>query len=811
MDQNISYTELEKSVELLMNVFNNILYETPDELVVTPARNNLNEIKNCLDKIFPDNKCLDILYTNNYDKLFFGIRVNPTIYQADLIGIIGADEKMKLNSYKLEFDSKLFDMGLSPQELTAYTLYEISSMVNSYKIIDDLRTVIDLNMTSNDDTIYLKDSAHYAQLIIFAIKDSLTKLSSLIYKDDVAEYIGDPLITGLDLGEFLVTAHDTIIGSENGPRDSLRASNTSILQWMFIMYRDMRTNSSTVMDALRDAKTTTGSKLDIEELNKTIDSVNRIDSTITPQVEALELPKFFDAINMSAVNEFSLFSGLKKNGLRSIEDYLYEASLRIKNLETEEDAVYMMRAINTRMNILGDYIFNTPGLSERERQHWEMVYEKFSRLREELVKKRIWNKKQYGLFFDYNQDFGDKPYEEATVMESVNDNMDAVVMESVDDPMDVKDDMIEYVKDKYEKFAGDSARWNKVTQKEIDIDEKELEAELESIEFDDEGRPILPVDPAEVTTDPIEGDDIPNPVANNPIEESEEVSTDTSEEDPNDEKESNFEDNKYGESVDEKIDSDSDTNDVVDSEVPDSVDVTIPDNINESFLFGASADQSVIDRVLNITEETVSVQATDQDAIKFLNRKFVDKLDEIINDEYDSNDSKWDNIAHNASKEFVDKHKEYDESDYAEYCVNIESSFEKTGNDEYTLDGEYFIADDKVGNAVRDQLERPFFSAIKGKIQQLCGPLFKRIDGDKENPGTLHIVLKCTTNDISKARNEACESSCCEKCGSSNLTVSEEGDAKCDDCGFTFTISKEVIPSDAYVADPEMEDDSVFL
>ena len=541
MDQNNSFTELEKNVELLMNTFNNILFLTPDELVVTPTRNNLREIGSCLDKIFPENKCFDVLYTPNYDKLFFGIRVNPTISPADLIQIIGDEEKMKLNSYKLEFDSKLFDMGLSPQELAAYTIYEVGSMCASYQIIDDLRTVIDLNMTSNDDTVYLKESVNYAQLVIYAIKDSLTKLSSLIYKDSIEEYVTNPVIQGCDLGEFLVSAHDTIIASENGPKDSLRASNTSILQWMFIMYRDMRTNSSTVMDTLRDAKTTTGSKLDIEEINKTIDSINRIDATIEPQTEALELPKFFEAKNMSSVNEFTLFAGLKKNGLRSIEDYLYEAAIRMKNLETEDEAMFLMRSLNTRMNILIDYIYNTPGLSDREKEHWEQVYDRYAKLREELVKKRIWNKKQYGLFFDYNQDFGDKPYEE-----------------SADQPMDTKDNMTEYTKDQYEKLAGDSSKWNKITQPDLDISEKDIEAELESISFDDNGNPVITE--SEVSTDP-KGEVI------------------------DDEKESNFQAiQRDNQSVDAKIDDHHDTADVV--VAPDSVDITISDDINESVLFG---------------------------------------------------------------------------------------------------------------------------------------------------------------------------------------------------------------------------------
>ena len=399
-----------------MNTFNDIIVSTPDDSIVNFSLNNLNEIKNCLNRIFSEEiRCSDVLYTNNYDKLYFGIRVNPKITQTKIINIIANEEREVLNEYKIEFDSKLFNIGLSSQEIVAYTLHEIGAMIGNYQIIDDLRAVIDLNMVSNDDTIYLKKAVPYAQLIIFAIKDALTKLSSLVYKDELDEFTSVPIIQTADLSEYLVSARNTIIAAEGGPKDSLRATNTSILQWMFIMYKDMRTNSSSIMSTLKDAKTTTGSKLDIEEINKTINAIDRIDSTIAPQVEALELPKFFDAMNMSSLNERSLFDGLRRNGLRNIEDYLYEAQIRIKNLETEEDAMYVLRGINTRMGILVDYMYNTPGMNPRELAHWEDVYDRYAALRNELTKKKIWNKKQYGLFFDYNQDFGDKPYKESSI------------------------------------------------------------------------------------------------------------------------------------------------------------------------------------------------------------------------------------------------------------------------------------------------------------------------------------------------------------------------------------------------------------
>jgi hypothetical protein len=75
----------------------------------------------------------------------------------------------------------------------------------------------------------------------------------------------------------------------------------------------------------------------------------------------------------------------------------------MKNCETEEDAMYIIHGINTRLNVLEDYIVNTPELSDAERRRWEGLATKYRTLREELIKKNITNKKQYGLFFDYDQ------------------------------------------------------------------------------------------------------------------------------------------------------------------------------------------------------------------------------------------------------------------------------------------------------------------------------------------------------------------------------------------------------------------------
>ena len=108
---NIEY--LAEKVEKLESVFVNILYLKPEDRVVAPNMSNLADLRTIINSIFDENKCLDVLYTLNTDKQFFGIRINPAMSASDATVILSTDEKVRLVNYQIEFDSKLFDIGLS--------------------------------------------------------------------------------------------------------------------------------------------------------------------------------------------------------------------------------------------------------------------------------------------------------------------------------------------------------------------------------------------------------------------------------------------------------------------------------------------------------------------------------------------------------------------------------------------------------------------------------------------------------------------------------------------------------------------------
>lgn len=389
-----------ESVDKLESILLNVIYLKPEERLVAPNIEHLSDIKAALNCIFADSTCQSVLYTLNTDKPFFGIRVNPVMSAQDAVTILTTDEKIKFSKYSVELDSKLFEIEMEAAEITAMIIHEVAAMIDSYEVVDQVRALIDLYLLSEDDIISIRDSINYSQLIIFALKDTLFKVSSAMFKEDPEDLTSNQMIKEAELEDALISAQQKILSSSYGVGESVRTPKTIILRWMFMVYKDMSHNSEIIKYYLNDEKDFTASKLDIVEIDKTLEAISRIGAQSF--TESVRIDRLLESKAMYSVSEISLFKSLKSNGLKGIEDALYEYAIRIKNCETEEDAMYILRGINTRLGILEDYINNTPDMSESEKKHWTMVAMQYRKLREDLAKKKIWNKSQYGLFFDYS-------------------------------------------------------------------------------------------------------------------------------------------------------------------------------------------------------------------------------------------------------------------------------------------------------------------------------------------------------------------------------------------------------------------------
>ena len=350
--------------------------------------------------------CKDCIYTLNTDKPFFGVRVFPNISETDIKSCMCSEESCQVSEYKLELDSKLFDLGLRPDEIAAVILYEISSIMDP-ETLNRVVGEINYYQCANDDSIVLSMNYSARLLFIYAVKDAMYKYSSMMFRSEV-DLTANSVINSLGLTSALLSAKDILSSSYMSDGMFVRSPKFVILQWTLSVYKDLTgRNLHVIRETLKDAKAITGSQLEKICIDRVLANLEQFNgNTIS---EAKTFTQKLKNYGLECLNEVSLFKSLKVNGLRSIEEALYEFSIRIKNCDTEEDAMYILRGINTRLSILEDYLYKTPDLSENEIKKWEGVASQYRALRDELTKKKIWNKKQYGLFFDYDQlDYLDK-------------------------------------------------------------------------------------------------------------------------------------------------------------------------------------------------------------------------------------------------------------------------------------------------------------------------------------------------------------------------------------------------------------------
>jgi len=346
------------------------------------------QLTDVINKIIDDKTCINTIITFNNDKLLFGVYVNPTLVDTDLNKIIFSPEPIELTRYSLEIDTKLFDLLTAP-EIAAYIIEDITTTMSPVTV-RNVRALMETIMTDQDLSINVRQSVNFSQLLIFGIKDTIRKVSSLLYKhsdeDGVNEYASEFDYAGA-MPYIAEKIHTNIKDTTNIDLNP----KLSVLSWVLSTYNDPEMSYEIMLDTLNDAMATTGSKSEVDEIKKTITALER---AVNESLVEVTIQQMHEGM--------SIFKNLKMNGLRSIEDDLYEYKIRVKTCETEDDAMYILHQISTRINILEDYLYNTQDLSDSEIKRWTNVIVAYKNLRYELGKKPVVDKKRYGIYVDYD-------------------------------------------------------------------------------------------------------------------------------------------------------------------------------------------------------------------------------------------------------------------------------------------------------------------------------------------------------------------------------------------------------------------------
>lgn len=355
-----------------------------------------NDIRKELNMFFKDSRCEQVYYTDNTDKMFFGMKVfarmDPNMVEEYLMG----EDDVRISSYVLELDSHLFDptLGLNCKELVALTLHEVGHVVNDSTPVYNMRAYIDEYMAANKETLRMSDSIQYREILTFAMKDFISKQRSIFYTHDVDEVLADDFVRSYGYGDALESAMNTIIRNFKGLyTGNSKIDKFSVFMWTLGIYKHLGTRRIAAIRTLNRAKALTGSRLEKAEIENVIRKINRIDDSMLMSESSSKDPKVVYSIKRRMAK-------MRANTMRSLEDDYYELNMRIRNVEDEEDALYLMRQINTRIGLIDDYI-NSEDLSTQDVKRWTDTMDRFKRLRDELSSSLIYKNKSYGLYVAY--------------------------------------------------------------------------------------------------------------------------------------------------------------------------------------------------------------------------------------------------------------------------------------------------------------------------------------------------------------------------------------------------------------------------
>ena len=357
-------------------------------------------IKQELNRLLPDFTCTEVIYNPNYDKKFFGLFVLPNVYRVigDYIDkvLAGYDnikeyfEPFKFKEYTLEIDGKLLrKFNLSYSEILALIIQDICAL-NTPQCTSRLRNTIDAYIAlNNKDRLCINCIRSYPRIFEMVTIITIHNITSVFTRygfspeDDINDIVRD----GLGLYKEFKSAYSKLLTS--GSVEEVNTNNV-LLSWYLENYKNF-TNGREAEYMFRKAIEVEASRVVKNLIFKSIDNINGVDNNDK---------RYYGELVQESKRKGLLYT-MKRNGLKSIEEDLYEYNMRLRNVETQDEAILLMRQINSRMSILEEYL-EEEDMDEKDKERWTACYKKYLEIREALSKKTVYNKKMYGLFVDYN-------------------------------------------------------------------------------------------------------------------------------------------------------------------------------------------------------------------------------------------------------------------------------------------------------------------------------------------------------------------------------------------------------------------------
>lgn len=360
--------------------------------VGTATPKTLRVIKNELNKFFNDSECKEVLYTDNTDKMFFGMKIIAMIDADDIYEYLSDDEPERIGKYIVEIDSHLLNpvLDLQPNELMAILLHEVGHMVGDTSPIENARNALNVYLAANGEYLKISKSIHYKEILAYGLKDYLSKAQSMFYTSDISEIYADEFAVSYGFGDALAEAYKKISSNNMKLYENSEVSKFITFSWTLSLYKNMAIRRIGAIKTLGRAKLLTGSRLEKMEIDNVIRRIRRIDDDI--------LLESSDGSILAKVREKMRKARL--NNLRTIDSTFYELNMQVRNVEDEDDALYLMRQINNSIAVIEEYR-NSKDCDQYESDRWGQALEKFVQLRDKLSSTIVYKNKNYGLFVNY--------------------------------------------------------------------------------------------------------------------------------------------------------------------------------------------------------------------------------------------------------------------------------------------------------------------------------------------------------------------------------------------------------------------------
>ena len=370
--------------------FDNVVTAVSKLRNVYQSQDYVADLKKAIDSVIGSKaQCFSVKYTYNTDKLPFACVVFPIIDTVNLMSFLLENGAIRYTRYEVEIDSKMFDYGLTDEQVARVIMFNIASMMVELDNPTHLVEAVLAFFNNTNTCLALNSAIRYIPIIQLGILDACNRLTSCLSLPD--EYFDSHIDE--ELRDGLRILYREMADCDN---EVFRSSNLTMLIWALKVYTNINhldQEETQIIRVLRKARSITASQLYITKIDRALKSL------MEPATEETVQESMTNILTESS-NRKGLIASLKYNGLRNIEYDVYEFYSRALNDYTENDLLYSFKQINARLAIIDDYIRENP--NDPELKRWIKVRNQYEEIRSMLAKKKL-DRSVQSVFIDYNK------------------------------------------------------------------------------------------------------------------------------------------------------------------------------------------------------------------------------------------------------------------------------------------------------------------------------------------------------------------------------------------------------------------------